>query len=81
MTMTNPRSLIFGVLRKIITVLSPLYSQDYLSFFSFKKLIHWEKPLSNKIVGQMSKELGRKFLLVKMEKRICLETTSALFAL
>ena len=43
--MTNPRSLIFFGLRKIITVLSPLYSQDYLSFFSFKKLIHWEKPL------------------------------------
>ena len=37
---------------------------------------------SNKKVGQMSKELGRKILVgKKMEKIIWLETTSALFAL
>ena len=35
----------FWGLRKIITVLFILYSQDYLSFFSFKKLPHWEKTL------------------------------------
>ena len=44
MTMTNPRILFWG-LRKIITVLFVLYSQDYLSFFSFKKLLHWQKTL------------------------------------
>ena len=35
----------FWGLRKIITVLFILYSQDCLSFFSFKKLPHWEKTL------------------------------------
>ena len=81
MTMTNPRILFWG-LRKIVTVFSLLYSQDYhfpvlRNFFTERKHCHD----SNKKVGQMSKELGRKFSLVKIEKRIWLETTSALFAL
>ena len=80
MTMTNPRILFLGfaLLFSSFCTLRIIYHFSALrNFFTGRKHCHD----SNKKVGQMSKELGRKFSLVKMEKRIWLETTSALFAL
>ena len=71
--MTNPRSLIFGVCLKSL-LLSPLCTLRIIHHFSASRNLFTERKHSrdsNKIVGQMSKELGRKFSLVKMEKIIC----------